>query len=65
MWKVLGKLRCGICLEVVGIDDKVFLDYVNTVIHQKCYFKHPEHQLPIKDTGTFRKMLLKYPSFFK
>ncbi len=64
MWEVLGKLRCGICSEVVELDDKVFMNMIHTIIHQKCYFKHPERQLPIKDEGTFRKMLLKYP-FFK
>lgn len=64
MWKVLGKLRCGICSEVVEIDDKVFLDQMNTIIHQKCHFKHSDNQIPIKDEGTFRRMLFKYP-FFK
>ncbi len=64
MWKILGKLRCGLCFKVVGLDDKVFLDEINTIIHQKCYYESPLPKLPIKDEGTFRKMLLKYP-FFK
>ncbi|EIJ79099.1 hypothetical protein PB1_16119 [Bacillus methanolicus PB1] len=63
MFKVLGKLRCGICSKPVEIDDKVFLDELNTITHQKCYHK-TSTQIPIKDEGTFRKMLLKYP-FFK
>jgi hypothetical protein len=63
MFKIAGKLRCGICSEVVEIDDKVFLDLINTIIHQKCYFKHPEYLLPIKNEGTFKKMLFKYPFF--
>jgi AAA15 family ATPase/GTPase len=64
MWKVLGKLRCGVCSEIVEIDDKVFLDQLNTITHQKCYHKSSTPQIPIKDEGTFRKMLFKYP-FFK
>ncbi|UQD52291.1 hypothetical protein C0971_09920 [Bacillus methanolicus] len=63
MFKVLGKLRCGICSEIVEINDKVFLDHMNTIIHQKCHCKHLDPQIPIKDEGTFRKMLLKYPIF--
>ncbi|AIE59385.1 hypothetical protein MGA3_04975 [Bacillus methanolicus MGA3] len=55
MFKVLGKLRCGICSEVVEIDDKVFLDQMNTIIHQKCHFKHLDPQIPIKDKGTLIK----------
>jgi hypothetical protein len=62
MWKVLGKLRCGICSEIVEIDDKVFLDFANTIIHQKCYYQS-SRRLPIKDEGPFQKMLLKYPFF--
>ncbi|WP_248892216.1 hypothetical protein [Bacillus methanolicus] len=46
MWKVLGKLRCGVCSEPVKLDDKVFLDQLNTIIHQKCYYKSPSPQIP-------------------
>jgi hypothetical protein len=34
-----------------------------TIIHQKCYYKYPTDQLPVKYKGTYRKMLLKYPFF--
>jgi hypothetical protein len=47
---------------VVQPDEKVFLDIINTVIHQKCYYQSP-HRLPIKDEGIFQKMLMKYLFF--
>jgi hypothetical protein len=64
VWKVVGKLKCGVCKEVVDINDKVLLDCLNTVIHQKCYYKSPQRKLPIKDEGPFQKMLMKYPFFY-
>jgi hypothetical protein len=63
MFEVAGKLRCPVCSVVIRPDDKVFLDFINTVIHQKCYYKSPAHQFPIKDKGSFKKILFKY-SFF-
>jgi hypothetical protein len=45
------------------MDEKVFLDIINTVIHQKCYYRSSQRRLPIKDEGPFKKMLLKH-SFF-
>jgi hypothetical protein len=62
MFKIVGRLRCPVCSEVVKIDDKVFLDIMNTIVHQKCYYQAPKC-LPIKDKGPFKKMLLKYPFF--
>jgi hypothetical protein len=43
----------------------VFLDIINTVIHQKCYYQSPYHRIPKKDEGAFKnkKILLKYPFF--
>jgi hypothetical protein len=63
MFDVVGKLRCPVCSEIIAIDDKVFLDFINTIIHQKCYYKSLTRQLPIKDEGSFRKMLFKYSLF--
>ncbi|NUK29517.1 hypothetical protein HT574_05235 [Parageobacillus sp. VR-IP] len=63
MFEIVGRLRCPICSEPVQPDEKVFLDIINTVIHQKCYYKSPKSKLPIKDEGLFQKMLLKYPFF--
>ncbi|WP_041264661.1 hypothetical protein [Geobacillus thermodenitrificans] len=62
MFQIIGRLRCPICSEPVQPDEKVFLDIINTIIHQKCYYKSPR-RLPIKDKGSFQKMLLKYPFF--
>ncbi|MGX1902686.1 hypothetical protein ACT3HK_15310 [Thermolongibacillus altinsuensis] len=64
MFEIVGQLRCPVCSKPVEMDDKVFLDFINAIIHQKCYYQSPKHQLPIKDEGTFKKMLFKY-SFFK
>jgi hypothetical protein len=63
VFEIIGRLRCPICSEPVQLGEKVFLDIINTVIHQKCYYKSSRCKLPIKDKGTFQKMLLKY-SFF-
>ncbi|BDG48755.1 hypothetical protein [Parageobacillus sp. KH3-4] len=62
MFEIVGRLRCPICSEVVRPDEKVFLDIINTIIHQKCYYKS-SRRLPIKDEGPFQKMLMKYPFF--
>lgn len=62
MFEIVGRLRCPICSKPVQPDEKVFLDIINTIIHQKCYYQSP-HRLPIKDEGPFQKMLLKYPFF--
>ncbi|MED3748833.1 hypothetical protein [Geobacillus stearothermophilus] len=65
MFPIIGRLRCPICSEPVQRDEKVFLDIINTVMHQKCYYKFPQRRLPIKDEGSFQKMLLKYPFFHR
>ena len=39
MFEIVGRLRCPVCSEIVKIDDKVFLDIINTVIHQECYHR--------------------------
>jgi hypothetical protein len=62
MFEIVGRLRCPICSEIVAIDDKVFLDIINTIIHKKCCYQSP-WRLPIKDEGSFQKMLMKYPFF--
>jgi len=38
----------------------VFLDIINTVIHQRCYTMDT---LPIKDSGTYREIITKYDFF--
>jgi hypothetical protein len=63
MFKVVCKIRCPVCSELVKLNDKVTLDIINTVMHQSCYYKSPQPRLPLKDEGTFKKMIFKYPFF--
>jgi hypothetical protein len=63
MFEVLGKLRGGVCSEIVNADDRVILDLMYAIIHQECYPKTTTPQFTIKDEGTFRKMLFIYPFF--
>ncbi|ABC61295.1 hypothetical protein [Geobacillus phage GBSV1] len=65
MFPIIGRLRCPICSEPVRPDEKVFIDIINTIMHQKCYYKFPQRRLPIKDEGSFQKMLLKHPFFHR
>jgi hypothetical protein len=63
LFDIIGKLRCPVCTKPIQLEDKVFLDIINTVIHQKCYYQSPYYYIPKKDEGTFKKILLKYPFF--
>lgn len=54
------RLCCGECGEVVKYKERVFLDIVHTVLHQKCYQARSE----IIDRGTFNEIVNKY-DFFK
>jgi len=54
------RLRCGNCKEVVRLKERIFLDELNTVIHQKCYSSN----FAIKDRGTFREIIERH-SFFE
>ncbi|OAT73712.1 hypothetical protein A7K69_18100 [Parageobacillus thermoglucosidasius] len=63
MFEIVGRLRCPICSEPVQMDEKVFLDIINTVIHQKCYYQSSKG-LPIKDEGSLQKMFMNYLFFF-
>jgi hypothetical protein len=65
MFKVVGRLRCPVCREPVHVNDLVFLDIANGIIHQKCYFLSPKHQYPLKDKGSFKRMIIRYPFFQK
>ncbi|QXJ39930.1 hypothetical protein [Saccharococcus caldoxylosilyticus] len=47
VFEIVGKLRCPVCLELVQMDEEVLLDIINTVIHQKCYYKSPLPKFPI------------------
>lgn len=55
-----NRLRCGACGGLVKYKAHVYVDIINTVIHQYCY---TAESLEIKDKGTFDEMINKY-SFF-
>lgn len=57
---MLNRIRCGKCYKLVKYNDFVYLDIINTLIHQRCY--SPE--LEIKDSGIFTDLIKKY-SFFE
>ncbi|WP_199427179.1 hypothetical protein [Thermaerobacillus caldiproteolyticus] len=59
MSKVLGRLRCPYCSEVVEVNDKVFMIFGNWIIHQKCYFKH-SLDYEVVDKGTLNDIILRY-----
>lgn len=52
------ELRCPVCRSKIKVNDIVTLDIVNTITHIDC-----GSVLPIKDSGTFIEITLKYPFF--
>jgi len=51
--------RCHICHERIKYKEFVYLDSLNTLIHQNCY--HSEtNMLEIKDGGMFKIIKRKY-----
>lgn len=63
MFEIVGKLRYPVCSNIVKLEYKVFLDTINTIIHQKCYYTSTKNKFPVVDQGVFKKMLLKYVFF--
>lgn len=56
------RVRCCNCKETVRLKERVFIDELNTIVHQKCY---PSSVfLSKKDSGTFREIIERY-SFFE
>jgi hypothetical protein len=64
MFNIVGKLRCPVCRQPVRQNDQVFLDITNGIIHQKCY-ESSSQKLPIKDKGSFKRLIIRYPFFQK
>jgi hypothetical protein len=64
MLEIVGKLRCPVCREAVHLNDQVFLDITNGIIHQKCHHNSPT-KFPIKDKGSFKRIIIRYPFFHK
>ncbi|WP_102029180.1 hypothetical protein [Salirhabdus sp. Marseille-P4669] len=52
-----NRLRCPICKMHYKATDRVVLDILNTVIHQRCY---NSSSLEILDKGTYKYILDKY-----
>ena len=65
MVSILGNLRCPICRETFKRQDHVVLDIINTVIHCDCYETTDRPLLPVKDGGTFRKLVATYEFFWE
>lgn len=56
---MINRVCCGVCHRLVKYKDFVYLDMLNTLIHQRCY--NPRFE--VKEKGTFNKIINKY-SFF-
>jgi hypothetical protein len=55
------RLRCPKCKRLYKLNDQVFLDDLNTVIHQKCY--SPYIIYAVKDKGTYKEIIQRYDFF--
>lgn len=55
-----NRLRCPKCKRYYLNKDRVFLDEMNAVIHQRCY---TPDVLQIKDRGTYKEIINKYDFF--
>lgn len=55
------RLRCPNCNRLYKMKDQVFLDDLNTVIHQKCY--SPYTTYAVKDKGTYKEIMERYDFF--
>ncbi len=53
------RLHCLKCKKVVKYSEKVYLDQMNTVTHQRC----GTTSFNIKDTGSFYEIANKYEFF--
>lgn len=57
---IFDRLRCPRCNRYYKNKDRVFLDEMKTVIHQRCYTLDT---LPICDRGTYKELIDKYDFF--
>ncbi|WP_026907638.1 hypothetical protein [Paucisalibacillus globulus] len=55
------RLRCPLCTRIYKMMYPVFLDELNTVVHQRCYSPYKINS--IKDRGTYQEIMERY-SFF-
>lgn len=52
------RIRCSRCKRYFKNRDRVFLDELNTIIHQKCYTIN--NLFAFIDNGTYREITEKY-----
>lgn len=55
-----NRLRCPKCKRYFLSKDRVFIDEMNTVLHQRCY---TPDSLTIKQRGTYREIIDKFDFF--
>ncbi len=55
-------VRCPVCTNIFNSDDYVFLDFLNTIYHQGCFYDLL-NQPPMNDCGTFLEIVHKYVFF--
>lgn len=52
------RLKCIICLEFVSLHEQVDIDIMHSVTHHDC-----NTERPVKDSGRFKDISIKYPYF--
>lgn len=56
---MINRLRCNLCQKLIKYKDFVYLDTLNSVIHQRCY----RPGFDVKAKGKFQDIMNKYPYF--
>jgi hypothetical protein len=51
------RMKCDVCKEYYRLDDHVFLDKWNTILHAYC---HNHKDYSVKDRGTYEEIIYKY-----
>ncbi|MBS4204810.1 hypothetical protein [Lederbergia citrea] len=55
--ELIGKIRCIHCNTYLRGRDLVYVDFINTITHQRC-----QPPIILKDQGTLREVLERYPT---
>ena len=50
---MLNRLKCNACHKLIKYKDFVYLDMLNSVIHQRCYTPI----FDVKDKGIFQEVM--------
>ncbi len=54
-----GLIHCPRCHKPLHLYDNVNMDITNTLTHSNCF-----NPIKIKDAGTYREILIKYPDYY-